>query len=205
MISSWDIYGLKSAISMKGTINDPSDIDSHWRVELALPWSVLGEASYLTAPPQDGDFWRINFFRVVWPLEPKGGKYDKFKNRQTGKPAPPLYWAWSPQGLVNSHYPEMWGFVYFSNTIAGEGVSEFKLPESENIKWLLRQVYYKEKEHYLNNKTYTSSLSDLKIDNKQNYQIQLAVTMSLFESAITDTATGITWHIRNDGLIWKTN
>jgi hypothetical protein len=36
------------------------------------------------------------------------------------------------------------------------------------------------------------------------YQIQLAATMSLFESAIIDTTTGHTWHIKDDGLIWKT-
>ncbi len=203
MISSWDIYGLETGIAMNGTINDPSDIDSRWRVELAIPWDVLGEATTQLSPPQDGDLWRINFFRVIWPLETKDGKYVKFKNRQTGKPAPPLYAVWSPHGLFNSHYPELWGYVQFSETIAGEGVVDFKLPESEKIKWSLRQVYYKEKEYFLNHHNYTANITDLAIKNQNNYQIQLQATMSLFESAIIDTSSGFTWHIRQDGLVWK--
>jgi hypothetical protein len=203
MISSWDIYGLQTGIAMDGTLNDPKDIDSHWRIELAIPWSVLGEATTQLSPPQDGDFWRINFFRVSWPLEPIGGKYEKFKNRQTGKPTPPLYAVWSPHGLFNTHYPELWGYVHFSEIIAGEGVVQYELPHSEKIKWTLRRIYYKEKEYFLNHNTYTSNITDLEIKNQNNYQIKLESTMSLFESSIQDTATGVTWHIRNDGLIWK--
>jgi hypothetical protein len=204
MINSWDIYGLESAASMDGTINDPSDIDSHWRVELALPWKVLGEATLQSSPPQDGDFWRINFFRVVWPLENIGGKYQKFKNRKTGKPAPPLYGTWSPIGVYNAHYPEMWGYVHFSNTIAGDGVSEYTLPASEQIKWVLRQVYYAQQNFRLKNKKFAEKLSDLKFKNSSDYTIQLSTTMNLFESSVVDTTTGQTWHIRDDGLIWKT-
>jgi len=202
-ISSWDIYGIKTGVAMNGTINNPSDIDSRWRIELAIPWDVLSEATSMASPPLDGDYWRINFSRVVWPLEPKGGKYEKFKNKRTGKPASPLNWVWSPQGLINMHYPEMWGYVYFTETVAGEGVSQFELPSTEKIKWVLRQVYYQEKEHYLNHKSYTANLSDLAIQNHNKYQIQIEATRSLFESVISDTSSGDLWHIRQDGLIWS--
>jgi hypothetical protein len=203
-ISSWDIYGIKSEVSMNGTINDPSDIDSGWRVELALPWDVLCEATTMNCPPSDGDFWRINFSRIVWPLELVGGKYEKFKNRKSGKPVDPLNWVWSPQGLINLHYPEMWGYVHFSETKAGEGVSQYELPESEKIKWILRQIYYEQKKYYLKNKAYTSNLANLVSENLTTYHIDIANTMSLFESSIVDTTTGFRWHIRNDGLVWKT-
>jgi hypothetical protein len=202
-ISSWDIYGIKTGVSINGTINDPSDIDSRWRVELAIPWTVLAEATSMETPPLNGDFWRINFSRVVWPLEPKGGKYEKFKNRSTGKPAAPLNWVWSPQGLVNMHYPEMWGYVHFTETVVGEGVVQFELPPSEKIKWILRQVYYEQKNYFAKHKTYTSKLSDLELNNLEINQIKLESTINLFETTMIDSTTGTRWHLRQDGLIWN--
>jgi hypothetical protein len=203
-ISSWDIYGIKAEVSMNGTINDPSDIDSGWRIEVALPWDVLCEATTMNCPPADGDFWRVNFARVVWPLEPVGGKYEKYKNRKTGEPVDPLNWVWSAQGLINIHYPEMWGYVHFSETKAGEGVSQYELSESENIKWALRNIYYQQKDYQLKHKKFTNKLSDLAINNVKGYPIELSTTMNLFESTIKDSTSGETWHIRDDGLIWKT-
>jgi len=203
-INAWDIYGLETGVEIDGTVNNPSDIDSQWRVEMAIPWDVLAQGAGVDSPPRPGDFWRINFSRVEWPVEISGGKYIKYKNRKTGKIAPELNWVWSPQGLINMHYPEMWGYVYFSDNIAGEGISQYELPGSEKIKWTLRQVYYGEKEYFLKNKAYTAKISELNVENLDKYQIQLAATMSLFESAIIDTTTGLTWHIKDDGLIWKT-
>jgi hypothetical protein len=206
-ISAWDIYGMKIGVEIVGTINNTSDIDSRWRVEMAIPWNVLAEGADTASPPQDGDYWRINFSRVVWPVEIIGGKYVKFKNRETGKTVPEMNWVWSPQGLINMHYPEMWGYVYFSETIAGEGTSEFNITESDKIKWLLRQIYYEQKIYFLKHKKYTEQLSDL--DEKiwsageGHLPVSIQSTLTLFESTIKDTTTGMTWHIRQDGLIWK--
>ena len=35
--SSWDINGLKSAVDIIGTLNDPNDLDDYWTVEIAIP------------------------------------------------------------------------------------------------------------------------------------------------------------------------
>jgi len=207
--NAWDIYNIDLVVGMDGTINNPSDIDSGWRVEMAIPWNVLAEGTEMSSPPRGGDYWRVNFSRVVWPVEISAGKYIKFKDRKTGKTAAALNWVWSPQGLINMHYLEMWGYVFFSDDIAGEKISEFKLPQSEKIKWILRQIYYEEKKYHLIHHNYTSQLSDL--DNKiwskgeNRYPIDLKTTRSLFESTITDTTTGDIWHIRQDGLIWKSD
>ena len=42
-VDRWEIPGLKSAVHVDGTINDPRDTDRGWSVELAFPWAVLGE------------------------------------------------------------------------------------------------------------------------------------------------------------------
>ena len=75
-IDSWDIAGLKKGVHLSGTLNDPSDEDKGWTVELALPWKVLEEANSPDMRPKAGDQWRVNFSRVQWLLDVKEGKYD---------------------------------------------------------------------------------------------------------------------------------
>ena len=113
-IDAWDIAGLKTAVSLDGTLNVPTDHDTVWTVEIAIPWDVLGEAAHRPSPPGPGDQWRINFSRVEWRFEPSIAGYVKVVDPTTGKPLPEDNWVWSPQGLVNMHYPEMWGVVQFS-------------------------------------------------------------------------------------------
>ena len=38
---AWDFAGLRSAVHLDGTLNDPSDEDGGWSVEIAIPWSAL--------------------------------------------------------------------------------------------------------------------------------------------------------------------
>ena len=105
--NSWEIPGLRSAVSVDGTINDGRDVDRGWTVELAFPWSVLGEFAHKPAPPRTGDEWRVNFSRVEWPIDITGRDYRKPAGAKEDN------WVWSPQGVVNMHVPEMWGTVRF--------------------------------------------------------------------------------------------
>lgn len=107
-LNEWEIPGMKTAVSIQGTLNDPSDIDKSWTVELALPWKPLGEYATCPSPPRPGDQWRINFSRVEWDTDVVEGKYKKIPNR------PEHNWVWSPQGVIDMHQPEMWGYVQFS-------------------------------------------------------------------------------------------
>src|SRR5579871_2726334 len=52
--NSWEIPGLKTAVHVDGTLNDPRDQDRGWTVEIAFPWAVLGKLSRQSAPPHDG-------------------------------------------------------------------------------------------------------------------------------------------------------
>ena len=111
---SWDIIGLKTAVHINGTLNDPTDKDKGWTVEIAMPWKALAEYAHKPAPPNDGDEWRINFSRVEWQHEIVAGKYRKVAGTKEDN------WVWSPQGVVDMHRPEMWGVVKFSKTVAGK-------------------------------------------------------------------------------------
>ncbi|WP_446742698.1 carbohydrate-binding family 9-like protein [Silvibacterium acidisoli] len=95
--NSWDIEGLKTAISVQGTLNNSSDRDRGWTVEIAYPLDAF--ASRQTVPhPQPGTVWRINFSRVEWTK---------------GKPKEDN-WVWSPQGVINMHVPDRWGYLHFA-------------------------------------------------------------------------------------------
>ncbi|MCP4550143.1 MAG: carbohydrate-binding family 9-like protein [bacterium] len=160
-IDSWDIQGLKTGIQIFGTLNDPTDRDRGWSIEIAIPWSVLEECAHKSAPPADGDQWRVNFSRVEWRLASVEGQYIKQTDPATGKLLPEANWVWSPQGLINMHYPERWGFVQFSDLPAGTGRDVFELDPDGFPLQVLRELYYKQRGFHSIHGRYATNLSDL--------------------------------------------
>ena len=117
----WDIAGLKSAVSVEGTVNDASDKDKRWFVEIAIPFKALSTDDVPPLIPQHGSEWRINFSRVNWQHEVSdAGRYSRKRNAETGKIVPEYNWVWSPQGVINMHFPEFWGRLYFSREKPGK-------------------------------------------------------------------------------------
>ena len=106
--SAWSIHGLRTAVHIKGTLNDPSNIDEGWSVEIAIPWKALEDKAGMPCPPRVGDTWRINFSRVQWQTTTEEGRYVKVPN------TPEDNWVWSPQAVIDMHQPEMWGFLEFA-------------------------------------------------------------------------------------------
>ncbi len=113
----WDMEGLRAAVRLDGTLNDPSDEDAGWSVEIAIPWSALrppgAPPEAAVRPPRSGDTWRVNFSRVQWPLEMVNGEYRKEREPRDWSDHPEDNWVWSPQGEIDMHIPEMWGAVRF--------------------------------------------------------------------------------------------
>ena len=112
-----NLPGLKSAVKIQGTLNDPSDTDTGWTVEVFLPWKDLAKhQGSVSSPPKAGDTWRINFSRVEWKHEIKEGKYVRVPEHGVKIPEgehPEDNWVWSPQGEIAMHIPEMWGKLRF--------------------------------------------------------------------------------------------
>ena len=154
-VDGWEIPGLKSAVHLEGTLNDPRDTDRWWSVELAFPWAVLKEYTRRPAPPRDGDQWRVNFSRVQWDIEPSGGGYRKLPNR------PEHNWVWSPQGAIDMHRPELWGYVQFSAQPPG-GVS-FVPDVSWPARAWLYEIYYAQRAYRQTHKRYAATLTDLNL------------------------------------------
>ena len=161
-VNAWDIQGLRTAVHVSGTLNDPNDVDDGWSVEIAFPWDVLAQAAGRSAPPAPGDIWRVNFSRVQWEIRPRGGRYEKVTDPGTGDPLPEHNWVWSPQGLIAMHSPATWGEVLF----AADGDQEFEAsPEHGAIMAAdsLMPVYYLQKQGRQDHGWFASSLQELGI------------------------------------------
>lgn len=101
----WDFPGLRSAVRIDGTLNDSTDTDKGWTVELALPWKGMTPlaADGRALPPRDGDTWRLDFSRFnQYPSSD-----DPASNGSKG-------WAWSRHGVWDSHIPECFVHVTFA-------------------------------------------------------------------------------------------
>ena len=57
----WNCEGMQSAVQVKGTLDDHSDVDERWTVEVALPFSQIGREG---RAPVEGEKWRANFYRI---------------------------------------------------------------------------------------------------------------------------------------------
>jgi hypothetical protein len=53
---------VNSAVSVRGTLDQPGDTDIGYVVEALLPWKAFGKAK--RAPPRPGDAWRMNFYAI---------------------------------------------------------------------------------------------------------------------------------------------
>jgi len=111
--SRWDLSGLQTAVTVSGTLNDPTDTDAYWQLEMALPWEGM-QRGMLNAQPPPNTFWRMNFSRVNWDFDLEDGQYRRKKD-SLGRYLPEYNWVWSPQGVINMHQPEHWGYVYFAD------------------------------------------------------------------------------------------
>ena len=88
----WDCPGLETKVTVDGTLDDRTDTDRMWTVEMAIPFAAFPEVS----PPKPGDVWRANFCRI-------------------DRADPPEFSAWSPTGETpaNFHVPEKFGYLEF--------------------------------------------------------------------------------------------
>lgn len=201
-MDSWE-SGLRSAVKVQGTVNNPSDKDTGWTVEFAIPYRAFTVSGQVKSP-EDGDSWRINFSRVQWSTTIVNGKYVKDKD-STGKDLPEHNWVWSPQGLINMHYPERWGYLKFSTLPAGKAQPAFKLPYAEKQKNYLWLVYYRQKEYFEQHGKYALNLSDLGISSSfviegENNKLDIEATDHQFYLTVrADQQTTIT--INQEGLI----
>ncbi len=155
-LTSWDIKGLQKTVYLDGTLNNPTDSDRSWSIEMAIPFSSVRMNG--SPNPTIGTIWRMNFSRVQWDLDTLNGEYFRRKNKFTGKLFPEHYSVWSPPGIINLHYPERYGYVLFSDS---SSTHSFLSPQFEKLKLILWKYYYIQQEFRRKNGKYAATLKQL--------------------------------------------
>jgi hypothetical protein len=200
---NWNAEGLRSAVKVRGTLNDPNDTDQGWTIEIAIPFRAISIGNNVQVP-QEGSLWRINFSRVEWDTKFRDGEYVKLKDSK-GNNLPEHNWVWSAQGVVNMHYPERWGYLQFSKSSAAQ---TFTLPYAEEQKQYLWLIYYREKEWYSKHGSYAPSLqlfdltSEVKIAGQMN-NLVLEATAHQFMAFVTDQKNNASYTINQEGLVTR--
>jgi len=209
--NDWEFAGLKSAVHLQGTLNDPTDQDTSWGVEIAIPWASFSTPSQKVAPPVDGEKWRIDFSRVEWQFEIVDGKYQKVPKTKEDN------WVWSPQGIIDMHRPERWGFVQFSKELPGK--SEFKHDASLVSRDLLMEIYHRQRAFHAKHARWAKNFAELEFaaasqtpanpfslyattDGYQASVIIAAETNDVQTNAVGKKSQEL-WNVRQDSKIWK--
>lgn len=196
---SWDVAGLRSGVALTGTLNQPQDQDQSWTVEMAIPLRAV-RMGFPWQPPAEGTQWRINFSRVEWDTRAVGGQNPKLQDA-AGHDLPEHNWVWSPQGVVNMHYPERWGYLQFTR----QAGTTWQLPPAELRKQYLWLVYYRQQQFRQQAGHYAATLAELHIAPqvevaKQANHLELAATPYQFTATVT-AAGSAAIRINDEGLV----
>jgi hypothetical protein len=204
---NWDVQQLKSAVSIKGSINNAKDIDKKWLVEMAIPLRSIA-AGFKEEAPADGSVWRINFSRVEYETTILHGDYVKKTDTASQRLLPEHNWVWSPQGPVNMHMPERWGYLQFSTINAGTSKINLPLPVAESYKKYLWLLFYKQQQYRQQHHQYATELPLLNfpatIESADlNCHIELVATGLQYTAILQPAGNGERWQIDQDGKISK--
>ena len=198
--NEWEIPGLKTAVHINGTLNNPADTDVGWTVEIAFPWKVLAEFAGRKTPPAEGEQWRVNFSRVEWLMDIVDGNYRKRPGKKEDN------WVWSPQGIIDMHRPEKWGAVQFTRKKVG--TVAFAPDPAAAARNQLQQIYYAQRAYQEENGHWAAALQQLTLtaNAKTVGTPTLKSTPDGFEVTVeVRLPDGKTQHchIRQDARIWS--
>lgn len=196
-IHAWEIVGLKTAVKLDGTLNDPRDTDKGWTLEVRWPWKGLRElvpGKKMSIPPNDGDNWRINFSRVEWDTEAADGKYKKTSKVEHN-------WVWAPQGVIDMHRPERWGYLQFST--AKPGTVAFKPDPDWDLRDFLHRAYYSQQVYRTKNDKYATDWGKLGVKTTKAWLTIDAAKSSYEMTASITPEGGPRYTITHDGRIRK--
>jgi len=201
----WNAEGFESAVYCKGTLNDHMDKDAWWSVEMQIPFRSLSTDGAFEEPVE-GCVWKINFSRVQWQTEILHDKYIRKKDPSTGKILPENNWVWSPQGVINMHYPERWGIAVFSKGENGNQIDQ-TLEEQERLSRYLWVVFYEQRRYHRKHQAYANTLQQLDLpqkgeDGSIRFELTLKASEQTFQAELR-TEAGLSLLIDQDGKFLK--
>ncbi len=105
----WDFPGMRSAVRVDGSINNPEQIDTGWTAEIAFPWRGMERLfAGRCLPPRDGESMRASFSRF---------EALRYHGKTVAESAA---WALNEHGVYDSHIPECFSYLHFSERSSDE-------------------------------------------------------------------------------------
>ena len=181
--NAWEFKGLKSAVAINGTINRPADNDRSWTVEIATPWASIAPIAHRACPPEEGDQWRLNFSRVEWNHRVVAGAYETMPGTKEDN------WVWSPQGVVDMHRPERWGYVQFTRGEVGR--VQVRADPTARARDRLIDIYEAQKAYKQTHGRWAATLTELGISSGRKPPTILRPTSDGGYEAMAVVAVGI--------------
>src|SRR5881396_3556630 len=68
-------------------------------------------------------------------------------------------WVWSPQGIIDMHRPEKWGYVQFTRQPVGR--ARFVPDPASGARDVLQETYYAQKDFQKKNRRWAKTLGEL--------------------------------------------
>ena len=96
----WESEGVQIKTTYQGTLNDHSDIDAGWTLEIAIPFDNFRHLKG-RIPPQNGDMWRLNLNRTM-------GDHGQFS-----------LWSDTHAPQAAFHHAVYFGKAFFSSAAVG--------------------------------------------------------------------------------------
>jgi hypothetical protein len=116
-------------------------------------------------------------------------------------------WVWSPQGVIDMHRPEKWGYVQFLT--AKPGTAQLQPDPTGPARHVLHAIYYAQREYRKKHQRWASDLKELGLDGIGHESLtgppRLETTANLFQATVeVKQAEGKPqrWHIRQDSRVW---
>ncbi len=191
--NAWDIPGLKTAVHIDGTLNNPAAADKGWTVEIAFPWKVLAEHARHAGPPTEGEQWRIDFSRVEWQITTTDGVYKKVPN------TPEDNWIWSPPGVIDMHRPEMWGLLQFTRQPASQEISVAPIP-GKPARDLALEIYYAQRDFWKSHDRWATNLAELSLGASA---IPLGIESTVVEPTLDGYVCSVAYKDRERPHVWR--
>ncbi len=108
---------------------------------------------------------------------------------------------WSPQGAIDMHRPERWGYLQFSTAKAGDVT--FAPDPDWDARDGLRRAYYAQGNYYAKNGRYAAALDDLGLKLPAG-RLRVEATRNTYEMSWGDgTGKKPRYTITNDGQLGR--
>lgn len=204
VFDEWDVNDTQIGIHFNGTLNNPSDIDESWSLEMAIPIKPLmaiDRGNTLEA----GDHWRINFSRVQWQHDIVNGVYER-KRDSTGNYLRENNWVWTEQSAIAMHRPEHWGYLYFSSDPSIE-IQQVSFNDQVQYQFLF-YLYRMQLDYFNEHKKYGEFHDLFELDNRffNVNGVQMTSTFESIQTGFEIKVEGPSIHpliINLDGYITK--